>query len=49
MSAKRKLRKRGMIPAGRIPVPKKPPKVQPQGKDYKRKVKHPKPIDGADD
>lgn len=49
MSAKKKLRQRGIVPVGRIPVPQKPPKVQPHGKDYKRKPKHPKPIAGADE
>jgi hypothetical protein len=40
---------KGLKKPGRIPVPQKPPKVQPHGKDYKRKPKHPKSVTGADE
>lgn len=49
MSRAQKIRQHGIKPVGRIPVPQKPPKVQPHGKDYKRRPKHRKPITGADD
>lgn len=34
----------GIKKPGRIPVPQKPPKVMPHGKDYKRNPKHRRPI-----
>ncbi|MDP2789792.1 MAG: hypothetical protein Q8O51_01555 [bacterium] len=44
MSRTQKIRQKGIVPVGRIPVPQKPPKAMPHGKDYKRKPKHRKPI-----
>lgn len=39
----------GIKKPGRIPVPQKPPKAMPHGKDYRRKPKYRRDIAGADE